>query len=133
MLLRLGEFHNPIGEADKYHVPRIELRRVRILFGQDIHGPFMERFGSDINPWRISMEELLKLDADILCEGHFAIYRTKEAVREYIMGYIRMYAGKVFTLLVLVPCYLDDSSRALVLLFTMGIIVESGNFSKKIR
>jgi hypothetical protein len=36
---------------------------------------------------------LLKLDADILCEGHFGIYRTKEAVREYIMGYIRMYAG----------------------------------------
>ncbi|MCK5553651.1 MAG: MBL fold metallo-hydrolase, partial [Deltaproteobacteria bacterium] len=67
-------------------------RGVRILFGQEIHGPFMERFGSDINQWRISMEELLKLDADILCEGHFGIYRTKEAVREYIMGYIRMYA-----------------------------------------
>lgn len=68
-------------------------RGVRILFGQDIHGPFMERFGSDINQWRISMKELLKLDADVLCEGHFGIYRTKEAVREYIMGYIRMYAG----------------------------------------
>ena len=68
-------------------------RGVRILFGQDIHGPFMARFGSDINQWRISMEELLKLDADILCEGHFGIYRSKEAVREYIMGYIRMYAG----------------------------------------
>jgi glyoxylase-like metal-dependent hydrolase (beta-lactamase superfamily II) len=68
-------------------------RGVRILFAQDIHGPFMERFGSDINQWRISMEKLLKLDADILCEGHFGIYRTKEAVREYIMGYIRMYAG----------------------------------------
>ncbi len=68
-------------------------RGVRILFGQDIHGPFMARFGSDINQWRISMEKLLKLDADILCEGHFGIYRTKEAVREYIMEYIRMYAG----------------------------------------
>ncbi len=68
-------------------------RGVRILFGQDIHGPFMARFGSDINQWRISMKELLKLDADILCEGHFGIYRSKEAVREYIMGYIRMYAG----------------------------------------
>jgi glyoxylase-like metal-dependent hydrolase (beta-lactamase superfamily II) len=66
-------------------------RGVRILFGQDIHGPLMPRFGSDINQWRISMGELLKLDADILCEGHFGIYRTKEAVREYIMGYIRMY------------------------------------------
>jgi glyoxylase-like metal-dependent hydrolase (beta-lactamase superfamily II) len=68
-------------------------RGVRILFGQDIHGPFMARFGSDINQWRASMEELLKLEADILCEGHFGIYRTKETVREYIMDYIRMYAG----------------------------------------
>ena len=69
-------------------------RGVRILFGQDIHGPFMVRFGSDINRWRHSMEELLKLEADILCEGHFGIYRTKEAVRGYIMDYIRMYAGR---------------------------------------
>jgi glyoxylase-like metal-dependent hydrolase (beta-lactamase superfamily II) len=68
-------------------------RGVRILFGQDIHGPFMARFGSDINRWRASMEELLKLEAHILCEGHFGIYRTKETVREYIMDYIRMYAG----------------------------------------
>jgi glyoxylase-like metal-dependent hydrolase (beta-lactamase superfamily II) len=36
-------------------------RGVRILFGQDIHGPFMARFGSDINQWRISMEKLLNL------------------------------------------------------------------------
>ena len=68
-------------------------RGVRVLFGQDIHGPFMARFGSDVNRWRISMEELLKLDADILCEGHFGVYRGKEAVREYITGYMRMYGG----------------------------------------
>jgi hypothetical protein len=37
--------------------------------------------------------EGVQLDADILCEGHFGIYRTKEAVREYIMDYIRVYAG----------------------------------------
>lgn len=34
-----------------------------------------------------------QLDADILCEGHSGIYRTKEAVREYITDYIGMYAG----------------------------------------
>jgi hypothetical protein len=37
--------------------------------------------------------EGFQLDTDILCEGHFGIYRTKEAIRDYIMGYIRMYAG----------------------------------------
>src|SRR5512136_2244830 len=43
----------------------------RVLFGQDIHGPFEESFGSDLTAWRKSMEILLGLKADILCEGHF--------------------------------------------------------------
>jgi metallo-beta-lactamase class B len=31
----------------------------RILFGQDIHGPFMAEFGSDIGRWKTSMENSL--------------------------------------------------------------------------
>jgi glyoxylase-like metal-dependent hydrolase (beta-lactamase superfamily II) len=42
----------------------------RILFGQDIHGPFLPAFGSDIAQWRTSMEMILALKPDILCEGH---------------------------------------------------------------
>ena len=47
----------------------------RVLFGQDIHGPFLSSFGSDIGMWKKSMEKLLALEADILCEGHFGIFR----------------------------------------------------------
>jgi glyoxylase-like metal-dependent hydrolase (beta-lactamase superfamily II) len=61
----------------------------RILFGQDIHGPFDESFGSDIEEWKKSMQKLLDLKADILCEGHFGIYRSKENVKRYIEGYLR--------------------------------------------
>jgi len=64
----------------------------RVLFGQDIHGPFLPSFKSDIGRWRYSMEKLLALEADILCEGHFGIFQTKEQVRKYIQGYIRQYA-----------------------------------------
>lgn len=64
----------------------------RILFGQDIHGPFSRQFGSDIRRWRRSMEKLLDLEADILCEGHFGIFSPKERVREYIDRYMREYA-----------------------------------------
>jgi metallo-beta-lactamase class B len=60
----------------------------RILFGQDIHGPFLANFGSDINAWKRSMMKLLDLEADILCEGHFGIFRSKERVRSYIMEYL---------------------------------------------
>jgi glyoxylase-like metal-dependent hydrolase (beta-lactamase superfamily II) len=64
----------------------------RILFGQDIHGPFLDIFGSDLNKWKKSMAKLLALDADILCEGHFGIFQPKENVRKYITRYIRNYS-----------------------------------------
>jgi glyoxylase-like metal-dependent hydrolase (beta-lactamase superfamily II) len=66
----------------------------RILFGQDIHGPFTPEFRSDISQWRDSMEKLLALDADILCEGHFGIFFGKERVRRYIQGYLDQHAGQ---------------------------------------
>lgn len=64
----------------------------RVLFGQDIHGPFYESFGSDIAQWRTSMERLLDLEADILCEGHFGIFRPRSQVERYIRDYLDRYA-----------------------------------------
>jgi glyoxylase-like metal-dependent hydrolase (beta-lactamase superfamily II) len=63
----------------------------RVLFGQDIHGPFHKSFGSDIEAWKKSMQILLALDADILCEGHFGIFQPKERVRDYIERYLEEY------------------------------------------
>ena len=63
----------------------------RILFGQDIHGPFMSSFGSNIEHWKQSMHKLLALQADILCEGHFGIFRPRKKVEQYIQGYLRQY------------------------------------------
>ncbi|HYA15661.1 MAG TPA: MBL fold metallo-hydrolase [Syntrophales bacterium] len=64
----------------------------RILFGQDIHGPFLDIFRSDIGQWKKSMEKLLSLEADILCEGHFGIFQTKEEVERYIKRYLKNYS-----------------------------------------
>ncbi|HMK65723.1 MAG TPA: MBL fold metallo-hydrolase [Thermodesulfobacteriota bacterium] len=63
----------------------------RVLFGQDIHGPFSKSFGSNISDWYHSMEELKALEADILCEGHFGIFRTPEKVKKYIEQYQKQY------------------------------------------
>lgn len=63
----------------------------RVLFGQDIHGPFNAAFGSDIEVWKKSMQTLLALNADILCEGHFGIFQPKERVRGYIERYLEEY------------------------------------------
>lgn len=71
----------------------LDTGRIRVLFGQDIHGPFHPDFGSDIAAWRVSMRKLLALDADILCEGHFGIYSPKSAVLAYIQSYLDRFMG----------------------------------------
>jgi glyoxylase-like metal-dependent hydrolase (beta-lactamase superfamily II) len=63
----------------------------RILFGQDLHGPILPEFGSNLDDWDRSTQKLLGLGADILCEGHFGIYKTKKEVRNYILSYRRQY------------------------------------------
>ena len=63
----------------------------RILFGQDLHSPLLEEFGSNLKDYGLSTKKLLDLDADILCEGHFGIYKTKKDVRDYILSYRRQY------------------------------------------
>jgi len=65
----------------------------RILFGQDIHGPFFPRLGADPAAWRQSMEKLLDLKADILCEGHFGIFQPGEAVERFIRQHLNRNRG----------------------------------------
>jgi glyoxylase-like metal-dependent hydrolase (beta-lactamase superfamily II) len=63
----------------------------RVLFGQDIHGPFSASFGSDLAAWKKSMGILLGLKADILCEGHFGIIQPEREVDQYIRNYLGVY------------------------------------------
>ncbi len=63
----------------------------RVLFAQDLHGPLLAEFGSNLEDWDRSTKKLIDLDADILCEGHFGIYKTKKDVRNYILSYRRQY------------------------------------------
>jgi len=69
----------------------LDLNGKRILFAQDLHGPLLTEFGSNLSDWDRSTKKLLDLDADILCEGHFGIYKTKKEVMDYILSYRRQY------------------------------------------
>lgn len=71
--------------------PYLDIEGTRILFGQDIHGPFNPSWGSNIGQWKKSMQKLLELKADILCEGHFGIYRPASRVQGYIESYLCQY------------------------------------------
>lgn len=69
----------------------LDINGQRVLFGQDIHGPFNPSWGSDMHAWRNSMQMLLDLEADILCEGHFGIIKPASAVKSFIEGYLQQH------------------------------------------
>lgn len=59
-----------------------------VLFGQDVHGPLNDTLLSNRDQYEKSLEFLISLDADILCEGHFGVYEGKERVRRFIESYL---------------------------------------------
>ena len=65
----------------------LEIDDTKILFGQDLHGPMIPRI-SNFADYQNSLQKLLNLKADILCEGHFGIYQPAGEVKRYIEGYI---------------------------------------------
>ena len=94
--MRLGDLdfhfvHTP-GHTPGSICVYIDTKDGRVLFGQDIHGPFSDSWGSDLGQWRQSMKKLLQLKADVLCEGHAGICRG-EKVGKYIEGYLKRYTA----------------------------------------
>jgi glyoxylase-like metal-dependent hydrolase (beta-lactamase superfamily II) len=59
----------------------------KVLFGQDVHGPLDSSLLSDKKEYTKSLDLLLSLDADILCEGHYGIFIGKENVKDFIRSY----------------------------------------------
>ena len=60
-----------------------------VLFGQDVHGPLEASFLSNREDYLRSLKFMLGLNADILCEGHFGIYRGKENISRFIQSFLR--------------------------------------------
>lgn len=84
---RLELLHTP-GHTPGSMVAYLDTEAGRVLFGQDIHGPFHPAFGSDKAGWRRSMQAVLELEADILCEGHFGIFHGRNRVRDFIESHL---------------------------------------------
>jgi len=60
----------------------------RVLFGQDVHGPLEASFLSNRENYIHSLKFMVRLNADILCEGHFGVYQGKEKVSRFIQSYL---------------------------------------------
>ena len=71
--------------------PYVDADDKRILFAQDLGAPLLAEFDCDPEAWRRSMERLLELEADVLCDGHSGIYEPRRAVSAYIRHFLRLY------------------------------------------
>ena len=72
--------------------PYVDAGGKRILFGQDLGAPLLGDFDCDAGAWRESMERLLALEADVLCDGHSGIYQPRSRVAAYIRHFIKLYS-----------------------------------------
>jgi glyoxylase-like metal-dependent hydrolase (beta-lactamase superfamily II) len=62
---------------------------LKVVFAQDVHGPLDPSFLSNSRDYHESLKMLLGLGADILCEGHFGVYRGKEEVAGFIRQFMQ--------------------------------------------
>jgi glyoxylase-like metal-dependent hydrolase (beta-lactamase superfamily II) len=80
--------HHCPGHSPGSMVMVTEIEKHKVLFGQDIHGPLHDDLLSDRRQYRHSLKFIMDLQADILCEGHFGVYRGKGSVRQFIGSYL---------------------------------------------
>lgn len=66
----------------------MESEGMKVLFGQDVHGPLDPSLLSDRAKYVQSLKLLISLEADILCEGHYGVIRGKKEVKEFIRSFL---------------------------------------------
>ncbi len=85
--LTLTIHHTP-GHSPGSSVITVVSGGLLVLFGQDVHGPLNDALRSVREDYERSLEYLMSLDADILCEGHFGVIRGKDEVRDFIESFL---------------------------------------------
>jgi glyoxylase-like metal-dependent hydrolase (beta-lactamase superfamily II) len=84
-------------EVSAYHCPGhspgslvywVKLGDQKILFGQDVHGPLDPSLLSNREDYIRSLKFMMGLKAEILCEGHFGIYRGSENISKFIQSFL---------------------------------------------
>lgn len=81
---RLTVVHTP-GHTPGDLSPVLRRASKTVIFANDVHGPFRVAWGSDIKAWRRSMDRLIALSPDVLCEGHYGVLEPRAAA----LGFIR--------------------------------------------
>ncbi len=89
----IGFIHTP-GHTPGSVALYVDTGQKRVLFGQDIGAPLLKEFDCDPVAWRRSMEKILALNADVLCDGHSGIYQPARRVAAYLRHFIKQNTGE---------------------------------------
>jgi len=80
-------YHCP-GHSPGSLVYLAKLENQKILFGQDVHGPLDPSLLSDREDYIRSLKFMMGIKADILCEGHFGIYKGSDNINKFIQSFL---------------------------------------------
>ncbi len=84
---KIQAIHAP-GHSPGSLVYLVESEGLRVLFGQDVHGPLHDSLLSSRDDYVRSLNLLLSLHADVLCEGHYGIFRGKAEAAGFIGSFL---------------------------------------------
>ena len=84
---KVTAFHCP-GHSPGSLIYLVRLEDQKILFGQDVHGPLDPSLLSNREDYIRSLKFMMGLKADILCEGHFGVYRGAENINKFIQSFL---------------------------------------------
>lgn len=84
---KIEAIHTP-GHSPGSVVYLTESDGYKVLFAHDVHGPLNPSFLSNRKDYNKSLKILLDIGADILCEGHYGVYRHKTEVAAFIRQFI---------------------------------------------
>ena len=82
------DFYHTPGHSPGSSVLTVRSDGMLVLFGQDVHGPLNDALRSERGDYIRSLEFLLSLEADILCEGHFGVHAGRDKVRQFIESFL---------------------------------------------
>ncbi len=83
----ISAVHTP-GHSPGSMVYLTEAEGLKVVFAQDVHGPLHPDLQSNQSDYRRSLEMLLAMEADILCEGHYGVYKGKKNVGDFIRRFL---------------------------------------------
>ena len=92
-ILKFGEYqftciHTP-GHSPGAVAYLLELDSNKILFAGDIGGSALKVYGGNIEDYLNSMQKLLNLNINILCEGHTGIIKSTNNINAFIHGFMK--------------------------------------------